>query len=216
LRPLRNAAVQSVLAAILAAYLKLTLKTIRWRIEGLPAAEAVWAAGGAVVVCFWHARIPLSPACWPLDRAQEPRALISLSPDGAFIARAVAKLGFPAIRGSSQKASDPTKAKGGSTAFRETLRWLKSGGGLAITPDGPNGPPEVMKDGSKALARAAACPVLLVGLASAPAVRLNSWDRTLVPLPFGRGAIVWRAVGLDEDWDAELNAATRRAEALVA
>ena len=69
------------------------------------AAEAVWDAKGPVIVCFWHARISISPACWPLDRAQEPRALISLSRDGEFIAHAVARLGFPAIRGSSSKST---------------------------------------------------------------------------------------------------------------
>ena len=40
------------------------------------------APGGPVIVCFWHSRIALSPACWPLGRAQTPRALISLSADG--------------------------------------------------------------------------------------------------------------------------------------
>ena len=95
----RAAWLQAVLAALFAAYLRLTLKTIRWRQEDRALAEAVWDAGGPVVVCFWHSRIALSPASWPLDRAQAPRALISLSADGAFIAKAMEKVGFPAIRG---------------------------------------------------------------------------------------------------------------------
>jgi lysophospholipid acyltransferase (LPLAT)-like uncharacterized protein len=36
-------------------------------------AEQVWAEGGGVLCAFWHSRIGLSPACWPLDRAQPPR-----------------------------------------------------------------------------------------------------------------------------------------------
>ena len=222
---IRSPAVQGVLAFILAAYLKLCLSTIRWRSENRAAAEAVWDAGGPVIVCFWHARISISPACWDLKRAQEPRALISLSPDGEFIARAVAKLGFPAIRGSSTKKSAPDKVKGGAVAFRDVLKWLKGGGGIAITPDGPRGPAEQMAEGAVMLAKVSKAPVLLVGLACRPAWRLNTWDRAVLPLPFGRGAIVWDGPtrvdasadveALRHDWAARLTAATERAELLL-
>ncbi len=69
MRPLRNAAVQSALAGLLAAYLKLTLKTIRWRVEGQEIVEGVWERGGGVLAWFWHARIALPPACWLRVRA---------------------------------------------------------------------------------------------------------------------------------------------------
>jgi lysophospholipid acyltransferase (LPLAT)-like uncharacterized protein len=208
-----------VLAGLLAAYLKATLGTLRWKVEGIERARGVWRSGGGVVVCFWHGRIALSPACWPLDEAQEPRALISLSPDGAFVARAMEALGFPAIRGSSLKPSDPAKAKGGSEAFREMLRWVKGGGGVAITPDGPRGPAEVMGAGPARLAARAGVPVLLVGLACKPSFRLKSWDRAVIPIPFGRGAIVWEGPVQGESAEALgalLTAATARAEEVLA
>ncbi len=221
----RSAAVQATLAWILAAYLKFCIVTTRWRSENRAVAEAVWDAKGPVIVCFWHARISISPACWPLDRAQEPRALISLSPDGEFIAQAVSRLGFPAIRGSSTKKSAPDKVKGGATAFRDVLKWLRAGNGIAITPDGPRGPAQTMAEGAVMLARVSRAPVLLVGLASRPARRLATWDRALLPLPFGRGAIVWDGpikVDPDDDlealrldWARRLTAATERAEAIA-
>lgn len=233
----RRPGVQAALAWLMAAYLRFALSTIRWRQEDRACAEAVWDASpdtppnarrterGGVIVCFWHSRIALSPACWPLDRAQEPRALISLSPDGQFIAGAVQRLGFPAIRGSARKESDPTNDKGGGAAFRDVLKWIKGGGGIAITPDGPRGPVETMKDGAPLLGRLSGAPVLFVGLAAHPCLRLNSWDQAMIPLPFGRGAIVWSGgerVARDGDtaalaleWAATLSAVTRRAEALV-
>lgn len=229
---LRSPAAQALLGGIVAAYLGATLRTLRWRRENQAAIEAVWDAGGPVIVCFWHGRIALSPACWPMDRvragrAQEPRALISLSPDGAFIAGAMARLGFPAIRGSSTKDWDKAKRKGGASAFREVLRWLKGGGGVALTPDGPRGPAEAMAEGAALLAARSGAPVMLVGLACRPCVRLNSWDRTVLPLPFGRGAVVWAGplaapadrdslASVRADWAAALSDATARAEALVA
>jgi lysophospholipid acyltransferase (LPLAT)-like uncharacterized protein len=222
----RAAWVQSTLAFILAAYLRATLATIRWRYEGRERAEAIWNAGGPVLVCFWHSRISLSPAGWPLGWAQEPRAVISLSPDGEFIAKAMARLGFPAIRGSSRKDSDPTNEKRGSGAFRDILRWLKDGGGVAITPDGPRGPAEVMKAGAPMLARLSKAPVLLVGVASKPCLRLKSWDQAMIPLPFTRGVIVWDgplgATAEDDlealrlEWAERLSGVTRRAEAELA
>lgn len=225
MRPLRSPAVQAVLSWLLAGWLKLCLSTIRWTHENRQAAEAVWDAGGGVIVCFWHSRIGLSPACWPLDRAQEARALVSLSPDGEFIAKAVARLGFPAIRGSSAKKGAPDKAKGGGEALRDVLRWIRSGGGIAMTPDGPRGPVEQMAEGAVVLAKASAAPVLLVGLACKPVVSLNTWDKAQLPLPFGRGAIVWDGpIQPDRDmateaaaeaWAVRLSAATRRAEALL-
>ena len=71
---------------------------------------------------FWHSRIGLSPACWPLHRAQPAKALISLSADGEFIAKAVARQGFPAVRGSSANRDKAEKAKGGTQALRDGLK----------------------------------------------------------------------------------------------
>ncbi len=92
---------------------KLTLRTIRWTLGGRrrrPRRSGT--PGGGVIACFWHGRIALAPACWPQERAQSPKALISLSPDGAFIARAMAALGFPAIRGSQPEAERPEEGQG--------------------------------------------------------------------------------------------------------
>ncbi len=190
MRPLRNPVIQTVLSSLLAAWMRFCFSTIRWTHEGREQAEGVWAAGGGVICTFWHSRIGLSPACWPLDRAQSAKALISLSPDGQFIARAVALQGFPAVRGSSANKDKADAAKGGSRALRDGLKQLKVGA-LAITPDGPRGPARVMAEGMPLMARMSGAPVLFIGMSCNPAVRLNSWDRALLPLPFGRGAIVY-------------------------
>lgn len=222
----RSAAVQGALAFVFAGWLRLCYATLRWTREGQERAQGVWAGGGGAILCFWHARIPLGPQSWPQGPdKQDMRALISRSADGEFIALTVQQIGFPAIRGSSKKGSDPGKNKHGEQAFRDMIKWVKAGNGIAITPDGPRGPAEVMQPGTPTLARVTGAPVLLVGLASTPCIRIGSWDRTLIPLPFSRGAMVWDGpvyAGRDDDpealtveWAARLSAATRRAEALV-
>jgi lysophospholipid acyltransferase (LPLAT)-like uncharacterized protein len=222
-RPLRNPAVQAVLAWILAEWMRFCFRTIHWTRENEAAAEEVWRAGGGVLCLFWHSRIGLSPACWPLDRAQPAKALISLSPDGQFIARAVARQGFPAVRGSSANKDKKDRAKGGSQALRDGLKQLKVGA-LAVTPDGPRGPAKVMAEGAPLMARLSGAPALFIGLSCSPAIRLSSWDRAVLPLPFGRGAIVWDRATFPEgepvesvtaEWTARLNAVEVRADAIT-
>ena len=224
MRPIRNPVVQALLSRLMAGWMRFCHATIRWRFENREAVEAVWDGGGPVIIAFWHSRIALSPAAWDHGRAQPARALISLSPDGQFIADAVARLGFPAIRGSSQKKDSPEKAKGGSQALRDALKWLRSGGAVAVTPDGPRGPAREMGEGLAVMARMSGAPVMLLGLACRPAIRLNSWDQAVLPLPFARGAMVWDRVEIARDqdpasvvaeWTARLTAVEARAEALV-
>jgi lysophospholipid acyltransferase (LPLAT)-like uncharacterized protein len=222
----RSAPVQWTLGLLLAVYLGIVLKTLRWTRQGLPDAEAVWDAGGPVMVCFWHSRISLSPASWPLERAQEPRALISLSADGEIVAQAMERLGFPAIRGSAAKKRHQIREKGGAAAFREIVRWLKAGNCVAIPPDGPRGPVEQMTDGPALLARVTKAQVLFLGLATKPCITLNTWDRAVFPLPFARAALIWRrqpdVTSADDieavrlTWTERLIAVTQEAEAVLA
>jgi lysophospholipid acyltransferase (LPLAT)-like uncharacterized protein len=223
MRPLRNPAIQTILSSMLAAWMRFCFATIRWTWEGREHAEQVWADGGGVICAFWHSRIGLSPACWPLDRAQSAKALISLSPDGQFIARAVALQGFPAVRGSSANKDKADAAKGGSRALRDGLKQLKVGA-LAITPDGPRGPVRVMAEGMPLMARMSGAPVLFIGMSCNPAVRLSSWDRALLPLPFGKGAIVYDIAHYPEGadltdvtgpWTERLTAVEARADAIT-
>jgi lysophospholipid acyltransferase (LPLAT)-like uncharacterized protein len=226
LRPLKSPLVLRASSALFAAYAKLTLATLRWTREGQDIAKSHWARGGGVILCLWHHNIPLGPASWPVaEGAQDMRVLISRSKDGEFITQVMDRLGFGAIRGSSKKKTDLAKNKNGEQAFREMVRWVREGNAVAVTPDGPRGPAEVMQKGVAALARATGAPVLMVGLAAAPAWRLNTWDRTVTPRPFGRAAMVWGEpvhAGRDDDadtliadWTARLRALDARANALL-
>lgn len=230
MRPLRWPWVMILLTNLMAGYLRLVYATLRWTREGQEHAQAVWAESlrlkRGAILAFWHSRVPVAPPTWPQGPDKpEIRVLISQSRDGEFIARTVGKLGFPAIRGSSIKKTDTAKNKGGEQAFRDMVKWVRDGGAMAITPDGPRGPVEDMQKGALALARMTGAPVLFVGVAMQPCIRLGTWDRTIIPLPFARAAMVWddpAVMGRADDpdalvdaWAARLSAVTRRAEALV-
>ena len=225
---IRSPRVQGALAVLLSAYLDFALKTTRWSFENrAPADQAVHSPKG-LIGCFWHGRIPLGPACREVLAHKPRKVIMSLSPDGEFIVKTMERMSFPAIRGSSARRDESANAKGGAGAMMESLRFLRSGGCVAITPDGPRGPAEQMAAGAVTLAKVSGAPVFLFGLHCKPGFQLDSWDRTLFPLPFGRGAVVFEgplyaprdagdaaAEALRLDWQARLTAANARAAALL-
>ncbi|WP_296599127.1 lysophospholipid acyltransferase family protein [Phenylobacterium sp.] len=227
---LRSDGVQAFLGWVLGTYLRLVLRTLRWRHENVACVEPALVddAKGAIAL-FWHGRIPLCLATAPQWWRKRTKCLISPSADGEFIARALDMSGFPAIRVSSAKRGDAAKARQAVAAIREATNWVAGGGALVVTPDGPRGPNEVIAAGSLQIARRSGQAVYLMGIAANPAWQLErTWDKVMFAAPFGRGAVVWegplyvpsdaddaKIASLVEDWSARLSAATRRAEALV-
>jgi lysophospholipid acyltransferase (LPLAT)-like uncharacterized protein len=227
---LRSDGVQAFLGWVLGTYLKLILRTVRWRHENVACVEPVLAddTTGAIAL-FWHGRIPLCLATAPQWWRKRTKCLISPSADGEFIARALVMSGFPAIRVSSAKKGDAGKARQAVAAIREATNWVAGGGALVVTPDGPRGPNEVIAAGSLQIARRSGQPVFLMGIAASPATQMQStWDKVMWAAPFGRGAVVWDGPlyvprdaddttleALLDDWSARLSAATRKAETLV-
>jgi len=166
------------------------LRTIRWQVVG-PAYRP--GQRERYIYAFWHARLLMMPhlACgdWP------GYMLISEHRDGGFIADTMRLLGIPVLRGSS--------TRGGARALRRMVRAVREEGcHLAITPDGPRGPREVVKDGVVYLARATGLPVVPVCYATSRCWRAGSWDRFYIPQPFSSGVFVFGepvAVRRDED-----------------
>lgn len=227
---IRRPAVQAVLGWVLAGYMGLIRHSVRWRHENLEAVNPVLRAEPGVIALLWHGRIPVALTVAPvLKQAKRAYCLVSPSADGEFFAQAMAHNGFPSIRASSAKKGDSAKARAVVAAFREAMAWVKGGGVLIVTPDGPRGPNEVMAPGALQIARRTGAPVLLVGLAATPAARLGSWDTAMVAAPFGKGSAIWEGpyyvpadaddaaiAALTADWGGRLSAATRRAESRVA
>lgn len=227
---LRSGPVSIALGWIIWSYMTLCARTIRWTVEGEEAARTLWAEPDSVIVAAWHSRILLLPSGWSKflrrwpGRRMKSAMMISLSPDGEPVARAIRHLGLESIRGSSSH-KRKKKDKGGAAALAAAIRRLKSGGAICITPDGPRGPAEIAQLGPVILAQRSGAAILPYALASAPWKRLETWDRFIIPLPFSRGAIVFgpavRATRSDEaeiirqKLQTELDAATARAETLV-
>ncbi|UYH52059.1 DUF374 domain-containing protein [Candidatus Kirkpatrickella diaphorinae] len=183
---------RKILPSVARAYLGLALRTTRWRIIGPHAGRNVLIQIPAsrhpgAIVAFWHRNLLLLPALWKWARTRNGalrlNVLISRNRDGRLIRRTVAPWDIIGIEGSSNKRG---QNKGGARALRAGVKALEGGALLAITPDGPRGPAENVQAGATALGRLSRRVSVPVG-GACRAVRLKTWDRMRVPLPFGRG-----------------------------
>jgi lysophospholipid acyltransferase (LPLAT)-like uncharacterized protein len=131
------------------------------------------------------------PALFLRARAATPglrlHVLVSRSRDGRFIGDVIARFGLFLAYGSRARAG---VERGGAQGAMVLLAALQAGEQVAITPDGPRGPRRVAAPGVAQLAALAGVPVLPCAAFSARSKRLGSWDRMLVPLPYGRGVLV--------------------------
>jgi len=229
---LRSPFFAAVLGYIIWAWMALVGRTVRWKIEGTGAVRAHLAAcGPGLVLAGWHETILLIPSGWNREvrHWNELRSrtamMISLSPDGAPVTEALRHLDIDVVRGSKSNKKKAGKDKGGVRAIAEASRRLREGAIVGMTPDGPRGPRRVASAGAVTLAQRTGAVAVPYALSSKPALRLGSWDRFIIPLPFTRGGIVFGPpirCGRDDDVETlrealqtGMDTATRRAEELA-
>ncbi|HVN22784.1 MAG TPA: lysophospholipid acyltransferase family protein [Syntrophorhabdales bacterium] len=106
---------------------------------------------GSMIACFWHGRLLLMPFA---VKGVKAKVLISRHRDGEFIARVIRFFGLDTVRGSHRK--------GGVTSIREMITAMREGWNIAITPDGPKGPKEKIKEGLLELAKISQKPIIPV------------------------------------------------------
>jgi lysophospholipid acyltransferase (LPLAT)-like uncharacterized protein len=171
---------QALVANLAAFYMRLVYGTNRWRRVRYEVVDRLLAAERRVVVCFWHGRLLMMPFARYGPRPYQ--VMISSHRDGQFIARTVARFGIGAVVGSSSR--QPART------LRKAARICRDGTFLCITPDGPRGPRMRAAPGAVMTAELADAVLLPVGYATSRRWAIGSWDRLLIPFPFGRGVFV--------------------------
>ncbi len=150
--------------------------SLRIKVEG----EERWKGKGAMIFSGFHGRSFIFSQRY---RNQGWWVIISNSNDGDMQTYLFGRLGFPAIRGSTNR--------GGVRAAVEAIRTLKSGNSMAMTPDGPKGPSGVVQGGVMTMAVKSGAGLVPVGISARPSFRVKSWDRYLIPLPFARAIVIF-------------------------
>ena len=118
-------------------------------------------------------------------RNRKATIMSSRSGDGNFVTQILRRFGFFAPRGSSGK------GKGGSTALKQFVAYIKQGnlGGLAV--DAPKGPPYISKFGIVVAAARTGAPLLPHIWYAQPNYRIKSWDRSIIPKLFSELVMVF-------------------------
>jgi lysophospholipid acyltransferase (LPLAT)-like uncharacterized protein len=130
----------------------------------------------------WHKDLLFALDFW--RRRKKIVVMVSRSKDGELVARALHRMGYRTVRGSS--------SAGGREALGELTALVRQGWGAAIIADGPRGPARVSKIGPVLAARNSGAPLLMWGVHAEPSLTLRNWDRTMIPKPF---ATIWLAYG---------------------
>ncbi|MCP2670846.1 lysophospholipid acyltransferase family protein [Maricaulaceae bacterium EIL42A08] len=187
---LKSAPVQAIIGTLLGAYMGFVGATTRWERRGVEHITPIREGRDGLIGTIWHSRIMLSPSIWPKG-AQPPKVLISRSGEGDAIARAAAVNGVGAIRGSSMNLRKREKSKGAMSGFKQMVRHLRDGGCMAIMPDGPRGPRMRLGLGPLMIAQMAGVPIVPATWSTRWGKTFNSWDRFILPFPFGKGIIAY-------------------------
>ncbi len=166
--------------------LTLYLRSLRFRLSPDNLAAA---AGRERPLLFvgWHNQSLLYPEMF--RRCRDPAntvCLVSPSRWAAWEDAFYKWLRLRTVRGSSSRR--------GIAAARELLAAHRQGRDIALSPDGPAGPCYKFRRGPVMLARLTGAPVLLAAARCHCALRLPTWDRHYLPLPFSRVTIRWRLV----------------------
>lgn len=181
-------------AGLLYALIRSVDATIRYAWTIHPTAEAA-IKSGPVIFTIFHNRLALSLALyqrlcrllrisgrWTLT-PPHMAAMVSASRDGGFLSCVLEHFGVQPVRGSTSRR--------GPQAMLELTTWAERGYDLAVTPDGPRGPREVVQEGVLALAQLTGLPIVPASYRLPWKYVVNSWDRFQVPLPFSRCNVVF-------------------------
>lgn len=181
--PHRASTGQRLAAFLITAVVKLFYATVRMRIHDASGAFEPADADRPVIFAIWHNRLALSLMLYHrLLRARFPHrkmaALVSASRDGGLLARVLERFEVQPVRGSSSRR--------GAQALVEMRSWAARGYDLAVTPDGPRGPKYRVHDGVIIAAKTSGLRIVPVSYRAQWKIRLKSWDRFQIPLPFSR------------------------------
>lgn len=185
---IRTSRGEGLASALIAGWIRLCRRTIRWTRRGDEELLA-GVARGPVLFVFWHSRLVMASALLPPE-ALPLVNLFAVNRDGRISAGVQSRFGLRPIG---------LSGKGGEhAAARAALTALRSGHSLAVPGDNSRTGARRLAPAPLDWARATGVPVIVVANSVRRHWRLPGWDRMLFPLPFSRGATVYRR------WEATL------------
>lgn len=163
------------------AYMWIVWKTSKIEDHGISLVPAVRDEHDGVVCMVWHEEALL--AAWDYGRFGA-HSLIGAGDAGEMMTRIIVPRGYTVFRGGSTK----RRSRRRENVLQDMIDHVKGHARVALgnMVDGSTGPPHEVKRGTIIIARECKKPLLLVRTWAKRNVRLPTWDRTAIPLPFNR------------------------------
>ncbi|MCK4737369.1 MAG: lysophospholipid acyltransferase family protein [Sulfurimonas sp.] len=131
-----------------------------------------------IIFACWHGELLMLPYLYKQYRKiPHAKVLISSHFDGMLIAKTIKYFGLGTIAGSTNRNAAKVLIQG--------IRTLKDGYDIGITPDGPKGPRHEVADGIIVMAQKTNTKIVLIRMLPTKYWQFDSWDRFIVPKPFG-------------------------------
>jgi hypothetical protein len=174
------------LAAFVVPHLYMLYMRLVWatsRIEGRDflALKQIIADHNGAVGLLWHEEV-MTVAFGYYYLGFRPHTLASLGESGELITRMLKLCGFVVFRGGSTTG----RSRRREGTLQELIDHMQATDNViyGLTVDGSKGPPYRMKTGGIIIARECGKPVILARTWYKRCLRLPTWDRMAIPLPF--------------------------------
>jgi len=163
-------------AFFLKLFLNIVFLTCRWKTSNYTNFKKALTTKQPILLCFWHNQL----ICVSRYFKNSPLNLYGVSSthfDSEILARILVSWKIKLIRGSS--------TRGWSSVLKQMITLFGDPSTIvALTNDGPQGPPKIAKEGSLSVAKKYNAQILCVSANINNKWKLNSWDQTLIPKPF--------------------------------
>ena len=161
---------------ILRIVLNSILVTCRWRAYNTEIFEGAKTTNKPMFLCCWHSRFILIASYFKKTKLSI-WSVSSTHKDSEMMAGILEGWGLRLVRGSS--------TRGWSHVLKQLIKLFKKDSSIiAITNDGPKGPPMVAKKGSVTLALKNNAQIIAITGEASRYWKLPSWDGTIIPKPF--------------------------------
>jgi len=173
----------------LASYVRYAHRTSTYTRTGFEEMDACIARGEPVIMALWHQRLVMAGYTFPVHLGPIS-SLTTAARAGRLAGQVLNRFGYDTV---------PMETRSRHVALsREVLRRIKSGSSIGIAVDGPGGPARVASQVPLMWARVSGCRVFTVAFSSNRVIKLPTWDKLMLPVPYSRGALTC------QEWDAHV------------
>ena len=178
---LQNENIQNLVGFLISLYVKICFHTSLWYVKNNKILETHIKKKSKIIVIFWHNRLLMAPFCW--EYKNNFKMLISSHRDGRIISCAISHLGIDTIEGSSNKNK--------ISSAKQIIYELSQKNIIGITPDGPRGPNQKIKEGLISMQKKTNSVIFPLCYSAKFYKQLSSWDKFMFVFPFNKFVAIW-------------------------